>query len=232
MARSLDATSQEVSRNFSRLFDAGFIIKDSDGFYYLSTFGNVICTQVSSMKFFSQNRKYFKKHELDSIPLKFIHRMGELEQGNKVKGFIKVQEKWDDIYKNADQYIHNILHEVSYSSNIIEILVKKIKNKTQVKSVFSSTAIVSSERKNVLEKNGLKKFIQEGMITRRMKKDVKVALVLNEKEACISFPTLDGEAELSQAFYSNVPSFQEWCLDYFVYCWDASDVFQESNLNK
>ena len=65
-----------------------------------------------------------------------------------------------------------------------------------------------------------------------MKKDVKIVVVLNEKEACVMFPTIDGEADMSEMFYSNDTLFHEWCLDYFRYCWYGSDVFQESKLKE
>ena len=40
------------------------------------------------------------------------------------------------------------------------------------------------------------------MLKRRMKKDVKIIVVLNEKEATVSFPSNKNEVDLSQMFYS------------------------------
>ncbi len=52
MAKKLDATQQEVSRNFDRLVKAGLIKKEIEGYYILSTFGRAICTQVPSLIFY------------------------------------------------------------------------------------------------------------------------------------------------------------------------------------
>jgi len=75
-------------------------------------------------------------------------------------------------------------------------------------------------------------LLAEGKAERKMKKDVKTVVVLNEKEACISFPTLDGETNLAESFYSDDSMFHEWCLDFFRYCWYGSDLFQESKLKE
>jgi hypothetical protein len=55
---------------------------------------------------------------------------------------------------------------------------------------------------------------------------------MNEKEVCVMFPTINGESDLSEMFYSKDTMFHEWCLDYFRYSWYGSDVFVESKLKE
>ena len=57
--------------------------------------------------------------------------------------------------------------------------------------------------------------MNDKLIQRKMTKDVQTVLVMNEKEACIMFPTIDGETVISEMFYSEDLMFHEWCLDYF-----------------
>jgi len=52
-------------------------------------------------------------------------------------------------------------------------------------------------------------LIEKGLAERRMKKNVKTIVILNEKEALISFPKLDGEDDLTQSFYGNDKMFQK-----------------------
>jgi predicted transcriptional regulator len=61
-------------------------------------------------------------------------------------------------------------------------------------------------------------------------KDVKIAMVLNENEAGLSFPTNEGEPDMSKMLYSSENSFHEWCLDFFNECWKNSTAFQESKI--
>ncbi|MBT8234357.1 MAG: transcriptional regulator, partial [Bacteroidia bacterium] len=224
----LGITTQESSRNFDRLQKSGLITKNSDGLYHLSTFGKAICLQIPSLVFLSQNKPFFEKHSLDEIPLKFRQRIGALVEGRPIKGFVKVQEIWQTIYQKANEYVYNVLPELPLE--IIKLAIKKADNNVEIKNVFSDSMIVPNGRKKILENQNFVNHIKKGTIERKMKNDVRIALVLNEKEAVVSFPNLDGETDLSQLFYSKSSSFHEWCLDLFRYCWYESGAFRENKL--
>ncbi|KEQ56517.1 transcriptional regulator protein-like protein [Marine Group I thaumarchaeote SCGC AAA799-E16] len=229
-AKSIDSTKQEVHRNFSRLEKAGLIKKNIGGTYSLTTFGQVVCTQVPSLVFLSQNRKYFEEHNFGDVPHKFQMRCGQLANAQYVKGVSKVLETWKSIYKNSNEYIYEILSEVPL--DLIEPLVKRVKKGVKFNYIFSESAVVPKGRKALLKKLGFDKLMEKGLIERKMEKDVKTVVVLNEKEACLMFPTLDGESDISEMLYSGDPMFHEWCLDYFRYCWYGSDIFKESKLKE
>lgn len=230
MAKELDTTKQEIHRNFERLVKAELIYKDKDGYYDLTVYGNTICSQVPDFVFLSQNRKYFKNHNFGDIPIKFVQRIGALSTSQHIKGFSNVLEQWKSIYKNADQYICEILSEVPLDT--LKPLVAKIKNGVTFQYILSETTIVPKGRKELLEKLGFKKLIEKGYVERKMKNTVQVTVVLNEKEAMIMFPNLDGESDMREIFYSIDSLFHEWCLDYFRYCWYGSDVFSEHKLKE
>jgi predicted transcriptional regulator len=230
VAKELEATKQEVHRNFARLEETGLVEKDKDGKYSLTTFGKTICTQVPSLVFLSQNRKYFEDHTFVDIPTKFMMRSGQLANGEHIKGVVKVLEKWKSIYKNADEYIYEVLSEVPL--DLIEPLVDRVKKGINFMYIFSELAVVPKGRKELLKKLGFDKLIEKGLVERKMKKEVQTVVILNEKEACVLFPNIDGESDLSEMFYSSDPMFHEWCLDYFRYCWYGSDVFEESKLKE
>ena len=65
-----------------------------------------------------------------------------------------------------------------------------------------------------------------------MVETVKVAVILNEKQAAVLFPTQKGETDMNMMFYSLDSVFHEWCLDYFRYRWYRSDIFDESKLEE
>lgn len=229
-AKEIDATKQEVHRNFLRLEKTGLIKKKVSGKYSLTTFGQTVCTQVPSLVFLTQNRKYFETHTFGNVPHKFQMRCGQLANSQYVKGVSKVLEQWKEIYKNSDSYIYEILSEVPL--DLIEPLVKKIKKGVKFNYIFSESAVVPKGRKALLKKLGFDVLIEKGLIERKMEKNVQTVVVLNEKEACLMFPSLDGESDISEMFYSNDPMFHEWCLDYFRYCWYGSDIFRESKLKE
>ena len=230
MAKKLDSTKQEIHRNFTRLTESGLIEKNLDGKYLLTTFGEVVCTQVPTLVFLSQNRKYFEEHSFGEIPHKFKMRCGQLAVGNHIKGFSKVMEQWKSIYKNADKYIYEILSEVPL--DLIEPLIKRVKTGVKFNYIFSESTVVPKGRKSLLKKLGFDKLVEKGLVERKMADNVQTILVISEKEACVLFPDKHGESDLSEMFYSNDPMFHEWCLDYFRYCWYGSDAFKESKLKE
>lgn len=230
MAKELDATTQEVHRNFARLEDGGFIAKDTDGFYSLTTYGKTICSQIPSIIFLSENRKYFEGHNFGDVPPKFIMRIGQLASSERIKGVTKILEQWKSIYKNANEYIYEVLTEVPL--DIIEPKVKRIGGGVKFNYILSESTIVPKGRKKLLQKLNYDHFIEKGLVERKMKKSIQTLVVLNEKEATISFPNIDGEPDITEAFYSTDTMFHEWCLDYFRYCWYESETFQESKLKE
>lgn len=230
MAKELDATTQEVHRNFARLEDGGFITKDMDGFYSLTTYGKTICSQIPSIIFLSHNRKYFEDHDFGDIPPKFIMRIGQLANSQHIKGVTKILEQWKSIYKNADEYIYEMLTEIPL--DIIEPKVRRVEKGVKLSYIFSEGAVIPKGRKNLLLKLNFTKLIDKGLVERKMKKTVLTLLVLNEKEATVSFPRIDGDPDITEMFYSTDLMFHEWCLDYFRYSWYASEIFQESKLQE
>jgi predicted transcriptional regulator len=229
IAKELGATVPEVYRNFERMTKAELISKNSDGSYGITAVGKILCLQASLIGFLSRNKKYFKGHDFENLPEKFIRRIGSLEKGETVKGFVKVQERWKEIYANAEQYIYNILFEVPYTPDLMELLAAKVGSGVKVRSVFSESAIIPKERRQAFERLGFKEFIEQGKIERRMKEDVSTIVILNEKEAGVMFPS-GGEADMSEAFFSKDESFHEWCLDYFEHSWNLSGPFRETKL--
>lgn len=230
MARKLDATPAEVHRNFGRLQKAGMVKKDPDGNYELTLYGRTICSQVPTIKFMARNRKYFENHGFADLPTKFVQRLGALSESDMVSGYVKVIEQWENIYKNAEKYIYNILIEIPYNEKLVQILQDKLKNKVTISSIFSESAIISKERHDLLSKFDFSKFVKDGTLERKMLKDAKIALIMNETEAGLSFPSDRGEPDMSKMFHSTDRSFHEWCLDFFGECWKNAGAFQESKI--
>lgn len=232
LAKELGATVPEVYRNFERLVKADLIAKEPDGDYSITMFGKIVCAQVPSIRFLSNNKKYFKNHDFGDVPAKFLQRIGSLEEGAHVKGFVKVLEKWKEIYDAAEDYICNILFEVPYTSDLIESIAKKVNGGVKLRSVLYESAIIPKERKQIFDKLGFKKLVEEGKIERKMKEDVRTVVILNEKQALVLFPKVGGEPDMSEGFFGQDKTFHEWSLDYFNYCWEKSGPFREIKLGR
>ena len=232
MAKEIDATNPEVHRNFNRLLKTGLILKEPDGNYSLTTFGKVTCNMIPSFEFIAKNRKFFETHNFGDLGIKFIHRLGELEDKKQIKGFVKVIEKWKEVHKNSKKYIYNILSEVPYDTDTVNAVEEKLKKKIKIKTIFSEDAVIPDERKKIFEKKNFAKYVKEEILERKMIKKVSLSIVLNEKESCVIFPKMDGTPDMEQMFYSKNSDFHEWCLDLFNDTWNKASSFQEAKLAK
>lgn len=230
LAKELDSTVTEVHRNFKRLQSNGLIFKDSEGTFRLTIRGQNICSQVPSIAFVSENEKYFEAHNFGKLPSKFRKRIGDLYEGKHIKGIVRVLEKWKQIHNNAERYIYNVLTEVPYSEEIIDVVEKKLSQKIGIHSIFAENAIIPEERKAKFQKKNFNKFVKDDLLLRRMIKEVSVIVLLNEKESCVMFPNQTGEPDMTEMFYSKDSQFHEWCEDYFDFCWKHSSSFKESKL--
>jgi len=230
LAKKLDATTPEVHRNLERLEKQGFIIKNSNGHFVLTTLGQTILGLIPNIAFIIKNKKYFLKHPIDSLPKKFISRMGELFDCKLLSSYVNVFECWKNIYENSQEYIYNILYEVPYFDEFVTPIQKKLSQGIKVKSIFYDKAMVSDSRSDVLKK--FKKYIDNGDIQRMMTKNLGTAVVLNEKQACLIFPNMDEKLDVSYAFTSEDPLFHQWCFDYFNYSWHVAHPFVEQRLGK
>ena len=78
LAKKLGATTPEVHRNLERLEKSGFIIKTVKSHFELTTLGQMVLGLIPNLAFMIENKKYFLEHPINSLPHKFISRLGEL----------------------------------------------------------------------------------------------------------------------------------------------------------
>ncbi len=231
IAKDLGITMQEAHRNVNRLQDAGFIEKNPEGVFSLTTFGKTIIKQIPTFNYLSKHKEYFSEHVLGELPIKFIMRLGALDKCEYIKGVVAILERWKDIYREADQYIYEIVPQVPM--DLIEPAVTRVKEKgVKYTYVFPKDVIIPKGRKDLLKKLGHSELLSKGSIERRMVESVQVAVILNEKQAIVLFPTQKGETDMNVIFHSSDPVFHEWCLDYFRYRWYGSEIFDETQLKE
>ena len=228
LAKLLDSSPSEVFRNLDRLTKSSFIEKKKNGTYELATYGKAFFAILPSLEFLSTNEEYFQEHSFGDMPHKFVQRIGALTNSELVIGFTGVTETWREIFSNAKEYVYGLL--VEEPIGLIEPIISQAKKGIQVHTIFSDSAIIPKNRKKILSELGVDKLIKDGIIQRKIKNDIKVAVILNEKEGGIMFSTIKEEPDISKMFFGNSKLLHEWCLDYFRYSWNNAHPFREEKL--
>jgi predicted transcriptional regulator len=236
LAKHLGITMQEAHRNFNRLMDAGIVSRDSNGSYSLTTFGNTIMTQIPSINFLSKNRNYFSDHYFANLPMKFVQRIGSLDNSNFISGLVAVIEEIKELYRHSQEYIYGMIPQVPL--DLMEVAARTVmERKIKFNYILPKNAAIPKKGKDFLNEINYQELLKKGLVERKMIDQVKVSVVLNEKKALVMFPSVKGETDMNGAFSNsfdreNNKLFHEWCLDYFRYSWLDSKPFDNSKLRE
>jgi len=93
VARKLDLTATEASRQLQRMSQAKRIERGPEGTYSSTRFGRLLLTLSASMGLAYKYDDYFLTHDLERIPLPFVNRLGELSQ---VPSFLTLMKTYPD----------------------------------------------------------------------------------------------------------------------------------------
>jgi predicted transcriptional regulator len=236
LSKDMDSTMPEVRRNIIRLTNSGFIQRESDMTFSLTTFGKTILEQIPTLDFLSRNKDYFSDHIFSPLPLKFRRRIGSLSNSILISGLVSVDEMLKDIYDKSQEYVYAMIPEVPL--DLIESIVgrlKKVENKDfRFSYILPTHATVPKRRREMLEGLGFNELVKRGTVERKMVNSLLIGVVLNDKEACVIFPRIQRndkiELDMTSMFYSDDPDFHEWCLDYYRYIWHNARLFEEKGL--
>ena len=80
LATDLNATMQESHRNINRLIDSKLVKKTGEGELLLTPYGEIIVSLIPNFNFPFKHKDYFQEHTLSNLPLKFIQRIGSLNE--------------------------------------------------------------------------------------------------------------------------------------------------------
>lgn len=236
LSKDLDSTMPEVRRNIIRLTNSGFIQKESDGTFFLTTFGKTIVEQVSTIDFLSRNKDYFSDHIFSPLPLKFRKRIGSLSNSTLISGLVSVDETLKDIYDKSQEYAYAMIPEVPL--DLIESIaarLKKVEDKGfRFSYILPTHAIVPKRRRELLEALEFDELLKKGTVERKMVNSLLIGVVLNDEQACVMFPRIQRnnkvDIDMNSMFYGEDADFHEWCLDYYRYIWHNARSFDEKGL--
>jgi predicted transcriptional regulator len=105
IARKLDLTATEASRQLLRMSRAKLIERGSEGTYTTTQLGRLLLTLSGSMQFVYKHDDYFLNHDVTRIPLPFVNRLGELSQGTLVADLIENLARWEALVTAAKDYL-------------------------------------------------------------------------------------------------------------------------------
>ena len=218
LTTALSATPQETSKHLTRLRDAKLIEKDSDGFFSLTAFGRIIVNLLPSIRFVTENREYFLSHDIFSLPLEFIGRLGELQEGQYGEKVGAILVHLQQVVQDAEDYIWMMAdHPLGGQEYVTKS--GKLENTSSV-----TWRVIIPADSSSIDWTELRRTVgtRKGRIEYHLiedPNDIKAGVALNEKIAGLTFPNTIGKLDFNSGFRSNNPIFRKWCQDLFEHHW-------------
>ena len=211
LSKSLNLSTQEVSRHVSRLMDQQIVTKDSNGEIILDSYGRTIIFSVPYFQFVSNNKDYFNSHTVQSLSSKYIARIQELQESILIEDPMTVFQRIQIMCENAEEYIFRL------TDKHLRIIYPQLQSAADRGVEFKllepfhyqpSPGDTITPRVSPSETRGLE--------------NIPIFLALSEKEvAAIAFPLTGGGFDY-HSFSSSDPKIHEFCLDLFTYYWEKA----------
>jgi predicted transcriptional regulator len=218
LTSKLSATPQETSKHLTRLRDAKLIEKDSEGFFGVTTFGKIVVNLLPSIKFVSENRLYFLSHDISSLPLEFIERLGELQEGHYAEKVGSILTHLQQVAQGAEEYIwlmaDHRLGDQEYVTKSGKLESSNTLTWRVIVPAGSSIDWAEIRRTVGIHKGRIEYHLIEDPT------DIKAGIAMNEKIAGVTFPDITGKLDFNSGFRSDNPLFRKWCQDLFVIHWN------------
>ncbi len=221
LTAKLSATRQETSKHLTRLRNAKLIDKDSDGFFNLTAFGEIILNLLPSINFLMQNREYFLSHDISSLPREFKERIGELQEGEYAEKVGSILAHIQQVVRYAEEYIWLMAdHPLGGEGHVTE------SGKLESSSTVTWRIILPVDSSNI-DWTRLRASVgtHKGRIEYHLiedPNDIKVGIAMNEKIAGLTFPNTTGKLDFNSGFRSDNQVFRQWCQDLFEHHWSKA----------
>jgi predicted transcriptional regulator len=217
VSRELDITTQEASRHISRLNDVGLTYKDPEGLHHLTPLGEITLHQLKGFRFISDNREYFKSHEVTGLPNEYLSRIGELENSRFYDDVMVIIHNVDQMIREAEEYVYRLTDR--YIVTAIPEWEEAIERGVEFRLLEPIDIVLPPDFDNG-------PVLREALRTKQFKNnvidEVKLFLAFSEKEvAAICFPRIDGKMDY-RGFSSKDESVIKWAFEIFDYYWKKS----------
>ena len=234
LASELETEISTIQNYVEYLLQNEVIEKDQKGNFMLTNHTNLLVKQIPYFQFLINNKEFFKEHSFGDLKLHFIDRISELSNSKLIDdgGYTRLQQKLWDMYENCSEYIFNILHEVDYSKDVLDRLHTKFKenDKFITRTVFSESPIIPRKYKEIIKNYNFIDFKLTNQIQQKQIEQVKISVILTEKESILMFPRISKSvADTTEFFYSDDKNFHKWCIDYFNDVWSNASSFDLNN---
>jgi predicted transcriptional regulator len=211
VAKKLDLTATEASRQLQRLTDTGFLERTPDGKYRATSYAHLILASSIPLDFISKHREYFMNHDISRyLPPEFQERIGELSCAVMIPTTMDTFNHVAEMLSNAKERI-DVTIEIG-SKPHLQIMRESAGKGVEVRWLIQESFLPKIESMF----SGVEKIPEIRSIPKLL-----VHVYLTETAATIAFRHIDGKMTY-ESFVGEDASFLKWASDLFGYQWKSA----------
>jgi predicted transcriptional regulator len=220
LSKKLNFTIQETSRNISRLTESKLIIKEADGCFRLTPYGEEILDLLAGFNFLSRHRDYFVTHTFSAIPKEFSYSIASLNGCELVDDVMVAFSNVENMIQKAEEYVWILSNQILVST--LPYLQESLKRGVEFKLMLPATVIPP---KDALERMYDPIFLQAlkaGKFENRSLEKIDALICLSEKEvAALGFLNVDGKMDYHGFHAEDELSFK-WTKALYSHYWNLA----------
>lgn len=216
ISEKFDFTVPETARNMSRLTEAALILKDSDGYFYLTPLGQASLKLIPSFEFISRHKNYFKTHLISTLPLEYATSIGALEKSEFMNGVTEMLFNTENMLREAEEFIWISVDQILASS--LPIFVDAIDRGVELRKLMPRNAVIPPDIMKLANNPVFDRAARAKKLESRYIDKLDVVIMMSEKEvAAISFQNVEGMFD--GAFTTSDEAALNWAKSLFLYYW-------------
>jgi predicted transcriptional regulator len=221
VANKMALNNPEARRHLFRLRDVGLIVRDNDGFYHLTPYGETVLLLLQEYHFLSANREYFQTHTLSKIPNRFVKQIGELKACMNLSNAMDFLRHTENLLKESNEYVWLLVDQ--FPMNSLSSIVEAIERGVHIKIIEPRERILEPNIESMTseETQALSRTRQTPQVDKRMVDDVNVYLFLSDNRCVVAFPTTEGQYDY-RGFTATDGSSLKWCTELFQHFWEGA----------
>lgn len=220
ISSKLDFTVQETSRNITRLSEAKLIIKDVDGAFHLTPYGEEVLNLLSGYSFLFKNSKYLATHTLVELPKLFRASLGILDSCEFVNEVMVTFHNVEKMIGNAEEFVWILTDQVLAST--IPYLTQAIERGVKFRLLMPRNYLPSNDVRELVDNPIFEKASRSKKLANRFLEKIDIFLCLSEKEvAALGFPKTDGRFDYL-GFKAKTEPVLEWSKALYLYYWEKA----------
>lgn len=211
LARKLDMTATEASRQLQRMSQAKLIERGPEGTYSTTLYGRLLLTLCNPLQVAYSHDEYFLTHDIQRVPAPFVNRLGELSGATLVNDLNDNLARWEKLIREAQDHLWVMTPQTM--GHLSKLAAEKLQESIKLRSITLEGG-----------KDSKASLPQGKAVERKLLPQVPVILIVSEKEGSVAFPRSDGNVDFA-SFFGCDNSFMGYVVDLYLFYWGQAKLW-------